>query len=188
MLAGGMDTSALDPLRRSFVFCGRFLPVVLVLGLVAAVSRALQIGAAGELTREAHLALEVIVEGARSLLALYVLGLGSMLGGWMALKRAFGLRAHFRSELREAFRARWKVLVVNLLAFGAIAALVNGAIFAVARNWTALEMLKHCGWIAEQAGPWVTILFPKNVTLIPWTLVFMVMLGFWLVSPRSDSR
>ena len=183
-----MSTSAFDPLRRSFVVCGRFLPVVLVLGLVAAVGRALQIGAAGEISREVHLALEVIVEGARSLLALYVLGLGSMLGGWMVLKRGFRLRSHMRRELREAFRARWRGLVVNVLAFGAIAALVNGAIFAIARNWTALEMLKHCGWIAEQAGPWVTILFLKNVTLIPWTLVFMITLGIWLVSPREDSR
>ena len=187
-LAGSMNTSALDPLRRSLVFCGRFLPVVLGLGLVAAVGRALQIGAAGEISREAHLVLEVIVEGARGVLALHVLGMGSVLGGWMVLKRGFKFRSRFRRELCEAFHARWRVLAVNLLAFGAVAALVNVVIFAVARSWTALEMLKHCGWIAAQPGPWVTILFLKNVTLIPWTVVFMVVLGLWFFSSRSSVR
>jgi hypothetical protein len=168
----------LDPVRQSFHLCLRFLPMVAALAGAAAVGRALQLGAAGEISRGTHLLLEVLVEGARVALLLYLIGRGSMAAGWA------GLRGMFHRDgwqtIGPAFRLRWRDLVANLLVFALLAAAANAVVFAVARNWTALAMLQHCGWIAEQAGEWVTILFLKNLSVIPWTLAFAVSLAHWL--------
>jgi hypothetical protein len=181
-LPRNVNSNVLAPLRASVVVGARFLPMVLVLGLVAAIGRALQIGAAGEISRSTHLALEAVIEGARLALLLHVLGGGSLLaGGASVLRLLQSPRAAWR-RMRAALHGRGGALALNLLGFAAIAALANVAIFRVADRWAVLAMLKHCGWIAEQAGPWVTILFLKNVSLIPWTLVFLGALAGWLAA------
>jgi hypothetical protein len=177
-----VNSHVLAPLRASFVVGARFLPMVLVLGLVAGLGRALQLGAAGGISRGTHLALEAVIESARLALLLHVLGAGSMIaGGTIALRLLRHPRAAWRRML-AALRGRGRAFVLNLLGFAAIAALANVAIFRLADRWAVLAMLKHCGWIAEQAGPWVTILFLKNVSLIPWTLVFLGALAGWLAA------
>ena len=174
----------LAPVRASFGACVRFLPTVLGLGLVAAIGRMVQVGAAGEIPRATHLALEVAIEGARLALLLHVLGEGSMVAGGHTVARILRQPRAAWQRARAALRGRSPGVVLNLLAFGAIAAVANFAIFRIAGQWTALAMLKHCGWIADQAGPWVTILFLKNVSIIPWTLVFLAGLACWLAPAR----
>ena len=171
------------PVRRSFCLCGRFFPMVVALGLAAGIGRGLQLGAAGELSRPANLAIEFVIEGGRCTLLLYLMGRGSLAAGWSILRRILTRQAW--NELGPVLRSGWRGLAVNLAVFALLAAVANVAVFAVARNWTALAMLQHCGWVAEQAGVWVTILFLKNLSVIPWTLAFIAALGHWLDSTRA---
>lgn len=180
-----MSPFAAAPLKASFASCARFLPAMLTLGLVAAVGRAVQEGAAGEITRGTHLALEIVVESARVVFVLYVLGAGSVSDGWAMLRGFFRKGGGRWGRLRGLLVGRRRELALSLGGFVLVAGLANIAIFAMAHRWGALAMLQHCGWIAEQAGPWVTVLFLKNLSVIPWTLAFVVALGRWLTSEKS---
>lgn len=181
-------TSARHPLLASFVALGRFLPMTLTLGLVAALGRTLQEGIAGPVSRGTFVALEILVESSRLLLVLHVLGMGSFLTGWIVLKGAVrGLRGS-RAIFGDVLRHGWRGLLWNALGFLALAAVANIAIFAWARHGSTLAMLQHCGWVAEQAGPWVTVLFVKNLTIIPWTLVFVVATGGWIAAHLKAAR
>lgn len=158
--------------------------MTLTLGLVAALGRTLQEGIAGPVSQGTFVALEILVESTRLLLVLHVLGLGSSLAGWAALQGGVRHLRNARATVGGALRNGWRGLLLNPIGFLALAVGANIAIFALARHGSTLPMLQHCGWVAEEAGPWVTVLFIKNLTVIPWTLVFVVATGGWIAAHR----
>lgn len=182
-----MRTGTFLPLWRSFVVCRRFFPAVLGLGLIAALGRITQEGAAGDVSATARWVLEIVVEASRVFLLLYLLGGGNVETGWARVRDFVRRRREGRAALPGALRARTRVLLVSFVGFAVVAGVANVAIFAIARNWSALPMLQHCGWIAAQAGNYVTVLFLKNLSVIPWTLAFVVVLTRWLMEERAES-
>lgn len=167
---------AYDLIAWSFRFYGRHFFPLLVLMLVAAIGRALQMKAAGEISTEMYIALEIPVELSRVLLLIFVLGQGNFEKGFRRCKRIFTMKkverkAYWRT-IGESFKAYWFSLLVNLILFGFLAFLTNYGIDIIANNEQVLSGLKAWHMLHPIASANPVVFFLKNLTVIPFTLIF----------------
>ncbi|WP_420148434.1 hypothetical protein [Spirosoma sp.] len=166
------------------------LPVILGLGLVAAFGRAVQLNALGPISPISHTLLEIVIEGARIFLFFYTLGLTKAKNGVIRLSRLVvskeGRMQNWRVAIRK-LRDRWPALLANMVAFLIIALLINLFINHIAYETCLLIALKARQIISAQSSEWVLILFFKNLSVIPFTLIFNALFLLWLVNrlPRS---
>ena len=76
----------LSLLNNTFYFFKKHFMAIMGLGLIAALGRVIQLGGFGEITNWMNIILEVVVESARILLFLYVLGLANIRNGVLRIK------------------------------------------------------------------------------------------------------
>lgn len=174
-------------------FCRNHFWMIFSLGMIAAFGRATQLNAFGPVSPLSNTLLELVVESARILIFLYALGLTNIRTGVDRLIKFAtnkqGRRQNVRSAIQK-IRTKWPVLLVNLLTFSLIAVLFNVLINHIAYETCLYITLKARQLIADQASEWVIILFFKNITVIPFTLIFNALFCLWLVNrlPRTIHR
>jgi hypothetical protein len=159
----------------AFRFVAGHAGLVLGLSLVAALGRAIQLGGLGPVGAVPTAFLEVVVETARLVLFLGVIGLGRVGDGLKTVASAFsrptgGWRAGGR-RVWARLRAEWRALIADIAGFGLIALLINAAIEAFA---------------APGAYPLIFLL--KNLTVIPLTIVFECGLLLFMSGRAGNAR
>jgi hypothetical protein len=158
------------------------------LGLIAAIGRFVQEGGIGPISVELFSLWEVIVELSRVLLLLLTIGHGSVRAGFRSVVSIFRMK-------KADWKQRWSQLKINV-SWNKIALSVNLVIFMIigtAANVSIdllvqlglLDWLKSVGLLAASASPWPVMLFLKNVSIIPFTLIFEVLLVLWLVGKNK---
>ena len=75
---------------------------------------------------------------------------------------------------------RWPVILVNFACFVLIVWGLNALIDAVAYETCLLLSLKERGILQPGSGEWTILLFFKNLTVIPFTLVFETIFLLWI--------
>lgn len=166
-----------------------FLPIF-GLGLVAAFGRAIQLRAFGPISPLAHTSLEVVIESARILLFFYALGLTNVKTGFAKIghfiRNKAGRSAGWRLAVRN-LRQNWLTILINFVAFLIIAWLFNALIDHIAYETCLYITLKARQLISEQSSEWALILFFKNISVIPFALIFQAILILWLTKrlPKS---
>ncbi|GAB3513637.1 hypothetical protein GCM10027341_55890 [Spirosoma knui] len=165
-------------------FRNHFL-VIFGLGFIAAVGRAIQLNAFGPISSELNIGLEIIVESARILLFVYALGLTNIRAGIARLVRFVTNRQRRKQSWRlslQTMRKNWLAILVNLCVFSVLAFLMNAFIDHIAYETCLYITLKARQLISAQASEWVLILFFKNLSVIPFTLLFNAVFCLWLVN------
>lgn len=158
--------------------------IVGVLNLVAASGRFIQEGGTGKISIETFSLLEIAVALSRVLLVLLVIGNGSVKAGFGRFVSIFRMK---RSDWKQVWMqlkttVAWNKisLSANFILFMIIGTVVNMSIDLVTHLFL-LDWLKSQGLLAAAAYQWPVILFLKNVSIIPFTLVFECVLVLFLI-------
>lgn len=165
-------------LKRNFL-------LIFILGLIAGESRFWQEGGYGEISSTAHGILEVIVNAARILIIFVIIGRGYVQAGARNFASIFRLT---RSEWHEVwenikynFLNNFLALLVNFIIYIIIAFVINVVLFTLLEHTTFLEWLKSISLVSPTASKWPILLFLKNISIIPFTLVFETLFVMWIV-------
>lgn len=172
-------------LYHTVCFLKKHFIVIISLGFIAAFGRVIQLGGLGEITSWLNIALEIVVESARILLFLYVLGLGSIKNGVLRLQRLFTQKNNRRQHVTtaiEKLKKQWFSIALNFISFLLIAFLLNYLINLLAYETCLYLTLKKDRLLADSASEWTILLFFKNLSVIPFTLVFEAMFLLWITN------
>ncbi|MBD2703120.1 hypothetical protein IC229_20905 [Spirosoma sp. BT702] len=176
---------ALDWTVQTIRFCQHHFLFIFSLGLIAAFGRAIQLRAFGPVSPTAHVLLEVVIESARILIFLYALGFTNIRKGVVRLTQLVtnktGRRQNWRLAM-QTLRTKWLSLLANFVAFLVIAFLFNVLINHIAYETCLYITLKARQLISDQTSEWAIILFFKNISVIPFTLIFNALFCLWLVN------
>jgi hypothetical protein len=152
--------------------------------LFAALGRAIQMRVFGPIPSPAFIGLEIVVELARIVTVLVIIGHGNLRRGIGNAASIFRFkREQWRGvgiSARATVRQHWPVLLWNLLVFSLIAFVFNWINGLIADKSGALIFLKNSGFIQTSATGMPLVFFLKNLTVIPFTLVFDYGLVRWL--------
>jgi hypothetical protein len=183
--------SSISLVKYSIHFFGLHFLVVFGAGLVAAIGRAIQLGAMDHVSSGVNNLLEILIAAARVLTFLLVLGEGSIGKGARRIRSIFLLKGAQWRSISEAvitkLRVNWLSLVTNLLVYSAIAFMINFTIDKVAYDTDLLINLQSSHILSPQTSEWVLLLFLKNLTVIPFTIIFNGFLLLW-VTGKLTSR
>jgi hypothetical protein len=183
--------SSISLVKYSIHFFGLHFLVVFGAGLVAAIGRAIQLGAMDHVSSGVNNLLEILIAAARVLTFLLVLGEGSIGKGARRIRSIFLLNGAQWRLISEAvitkLRVNWLSLVTNLLVYSAIAFMINFTIDKVAYDTDLLINLQSSHILSPQTSEWVLLLFFKNLTVIPFTIIFNGFLLLW-VTGKLTSR
>jgi hypothetical protein len=175
MHIGPLLSPGVQLLGWSFALFLRAAPWILALGLLAAVGRSIQVGPGRAWRKPAYVAFEILVESVRLLILVVVIGLGDPVAG------ARKIAAFFSGAAFEAFgrmgyglRQRWPEALAALVLFAFAGVAANLLTFTTA----GLPPVRR---VAAAALPGVdrsraklaTVLFIKNLTIIPFTMVWL---------------
>lgn len=172
-------------LDSSLAFIRRHFLVVTGLGLVAGLGRVIQLGGFGEITSSTHIFLELIIESARVLLVLYVLGLASVRNGILRVRHFFTRKRDRKTQwsiIIQNLRKQWLSILFNFIGFALIAGLLNYLIDLLAYETCLYLTLKKDGILAPASSEWTILLFFKNLSVIPFTLVFETLFILWITN------
>jgi hypothetical protein len=183
MIAISYLSNRLSWLTTSLHFFKRHLLTVVICGLVAGVGRVAQLGGFGETTPLTNGVLEVLVEGSRLFLLLFVLGGGNSIAGWRRVRLFF-----VNSEKRKAFILKAKTgirsngwpILFSFIGFSIIAVVLNLLIQTLAYETCLFITLKMRGILSDSSSEWTILLFFKNLSVIPFTLIFQTLLLLWI--------
>lgn len=185
-----LSLKALDWFNHSILFFRKHFIVIFGLGLVAAFGRTIQLGAFGQIDALTNTILEVIVALVRIAIFLYALGLSNLKTGVLSVSQLFINKANRKQNWHitlEKLRRRWFVLLLNMIAFLVIASIINFLIDHIAYRTCLLYVLKINKIIADTASQWVLLLFFKNITVIPFTLIFNALFFLWITNRLNPS-
>ncbi len=161
------------------------------LGLIAALGRVIQLGGFGQITTLMNIVLEVVVESARICLFLYVLGLANVNKGVLRIKYLVTSKEN-RNKLFtiaiQKLKKEWFPVCMNIVGFLLIAWTINYLIELLAYETCLYLTLKKDGILVESSSEWTILLFFKNLTVIPLTLIFDTVLVLWLSNKLSNVR
>ena len=122
--------------KYSIDFFGIHFLLVFGAGLIAALGRAIQLGAMHEVSDGVNTLLEIIIETARIMTFLLVLGEGGIGKGAQRVRSIFLLnRAQWKSiwsVVITRLKVNWITIVINLLMYSAVAFIINFLIDKVA--------------------------------------------------------
>jgi hypothetical protein len=173
----------LEWITATLGFFRKHFAVISTLGLIAGIGRVIQLKGFGPVSPSAHLVLEVIIESARVLLFVYVIGSASISHGFRRIIKGLhnmsASRLEFTQPLRK-IRLKWKELLLNLVAYLTIAWLINLFIDHLAYETCLYLTMKQHGVLSEASSEWTIILFFKNLTVIPLTLVLNATFLFYI--------
>jgi len=173
----------LNLLRGSIFFVRKHFITIFGLGLIAAFGRVIQLGGFGEIPSWANLALEAVVETARVLIFLFVLGLANIKRGAYQVGRLFTGRSNLKtywSIATKKLKGQWIQISLSFLGFLIVAGLINLLIDSLAYETCLYLTLKREGILAETTSEWTILLFFKNISVIPFTIVFETILLLWV--------
>ena len=167
-----------------------FLPIT-GFGLIAAFGRVVQLGGFGAITPAANVVLEVIIEFARVLLLLYVVGLANIQRGVSRIKHFFAhkerQKLYWKTALANIKEHRFAIFL-NFLAFLLFAWIINYLIDLLAYETSLYLKLKEGNLLAQSASEWTIILFFKNISVIPFTLMFESLFVLWLFNKMKSRQ
>lgn len=189
MIANSSLKYHLTSLQNAVYFFKKHMGVILLLGLIAGFGRVIQLGGFGEISPGMNIVLEVIIESSRILLFLYVLGLASIRNGVLRIKYFFtdkGKRKLSWSVAIQKIKKQWLSLLLNFIGFAMIAWSLNYLIDLLAYETCFYLSLKQHGVLTDSSSEWTILLFFKNLSVIPFTLVFETLLVLWLTN-KLDS-
>ncbi|QJW92284.1 hypothetical protein HNV11_08860 [Spirosoma taeanense] len=176
---------SLDWTLHTVRFFRRHFLVIFGLGLVAALGRTIQLKAFGPISPSSNALIEVVVESARLAIFLYALGLSNVRKGTTRFIEFVANRQSRRQNWQlgsRKLRRNWPALLGNLFIFSLLAFFVNAFINHIAYETCLYITLKTRQLISGQASEWVLILFFKNLSVIPFTLIFSALFWLWLVN------
>ncbi|MEJ7827606.1 MAG: hypothetical protein WKF91_05405 [Segetibacter sp.] len=178
-------TNELNWLLGTIFFLKKHYKVITGLGLIAAFGRVVQLGGFGTIALWMNIVLEVVVESARILIFLYVLGLASIQNGVLRIKRFFTQnnerKLHSTAAIKK-LKKQWFSIVLNIIGFLIIAALINYLIDLAAYKTCLFLTLKKDGILSPSSSEWTILLFFKNLSVIPFTLVFNAVFLLWITN------
>ncbi len=173
-------------LQKTRQFVSRHGLKVLSLGLIAAFGRGIQEGGWGAISSIGFWGLEFVVEGARLGLVILVLGNGSLKIGFWRVVAIFSVKKsdwkQTWTQFKKKVSANKIALLLNFALFLMIAALFNFSIHAGIEAGL-LEYLKTNHIVDARASKWPVVLWLKNVSIIPFTLIFETILILLLTAP-----
>lgn len=173
----------LSLLYNTLYFFKRHFPAIMGLGLVAALGRVIQLGGFGEISNWINIILEVVIELARILIFLYVLGLANIRNGVLRLKHLLTHKDDRKKLWTTAIQKLKKQLFsisLNIIGFLLIAWTINYLIDLLAYKTCLYLTLKKDGILVDSSSEWTILLFFKNLTVIPLMLIFDTVLLLWL--------
>ncbi|WP_128546877.1 hypothetical protein [Larkinella soli] len=152
--------------------------------LISAVGRAAQMKAAGPIPGPVYWGLEVVVESARVLTLLIILGDGNFRNGVAVVTGWFqpvdwkwsGLWATVNNQWARC----WPEMIGNLLWFALTAWAMNQLISMVSENRVMLDALRERGLLHPESTGMPIVFFLKNLTVIPLTVIFEYGFLRWL--------
>ena len=172
-------------LYNSIHFFKNHFLIITGLRLIAAFGRSVQLGAFGQVSSVANIILEIIVEFARILIFLYVLGLSSLKKGLLRIEGLFTKKNNLRLNWNIAVRnmkTQWFPIAINITAFSIIALGINYVINFITYKTNLFLKLQTGGIISKSTSEWVLLLFFKNITVIPFTLIFCTIFFLWITN------
>lgn len=179
----------LDLLLSSLLFIRNHWGLLLTLGLISAFGRVIQLGGFGEISTQADMVLEVIIETSRVILFLYVLGAANMKRGAHLIKRLFSGKINLKANwttITQKLKSQWLIISVNFLGFMILAGTINFLIDQLAYQTCLLLSLQHQGFLVYTSSEWTLLLFFKNISVIPFTVVFETLFLFWITDKHKD--
>ena len=178
-------------LNNTVYFFKKHFLAIIGLGSIAAFGRVIQLGGFGQITGWMNVVLEVVVESARILLFLYVLGLANVKNGVLRVKHLVTQKEDRKKLFTNAIyklKKQWLSLLLNIIGFLIIASIINYLIDLLAYETCLYLSLKTDGILAESSSEWTILLFFKNLTVIPLILIFDTVLLLWLANKLSGFR
>ncbi|MHA4847808.1 hypothetical protein ACX0G7_26820 [Flavitalea antarctica] len=180
-----LNTSKLEWLGSTIHFFQKHFFMVLTLGLVAGIGRVIQLKGFGEISPATNIVMEVIVESARLALFVYILGSASLKMGLVRLAGFFKKTTDRKALLKlfaANFKSKWPVLLLNFAAYLVIAWGINLLIDQLAYETCLYLTMQIRGILSADASEWTIILFFKNLTVIPLTLIFNTLFMFYMTN------
>jgi len=181
----------LTTLNNAIYFIKKHFLVILSLGLISAFGRVIQLGGFGEIPGWVNIVLEIIVESSRILLFLFVLGLANVKNGIVRIKDHLTKKNTWRSNWSVAIqkiKKQWLSVLLNLVAFLIIASMFNYLIDQLAYQTCLYLSLKENGILVDSSSEWTILLFFKNLSVIPFTLVFETLLILWIAGKLNSYK
>jgi hypothetical protein len=181
----------LNLLNNTIYFFKKHFIVITGLGCIAAFGRVIQLGGFGEITFWLNVVLEVVVESVRVLLFLYVLGLASIKDGFLRMRRLFIHKNNRKALLTIAIqklKKQWLAVLLNTIGFLLIAWAINYLIDLLAYKTCLYLTLKKEGILAASSSEWAILLFFKNLSVIPFMLIFETVFLLWVTNKLKNSR
>jgi len=180
-----------DPLLSALNFMKSHWQVLLCLGMIAGIGRVIQLGGFGAVSGTVHVILEILIEASRISILLFVIGIANVKNGLRHIVALFSGKIAVRSYLRTAWhklKLRGIDVLVSFVAFLVIAGAINMLIDQLAYETCLYLSLKREGVLVDTSSEWTIILFFKNLSVIPITLVFETVLLLWLVNKWPARR
>ena len=181
----------LSLLNNALYFFKKHFTKILGLGFIAALGRVIQLGGFGKITTWMNIILEVVIESARILLFLYVLGWANIKNGVLRIKHLLTQKDNRKKLLSIAIqklKKQWLSVFLNIIGFLLIAWTINYLIDLLAYKTCLYLTLKKDGILVETSSEWTVLLFFKNLTVIPLTLIFETTLLLWLANKLSNNE
>jgi hypothetical protein len=183
------DTYALlgfsDLIRKTDTQFKRNFLLIFILGATAGIGRFFQEGGYGEISPAIHGILEVVVNGARLLTIFLIIGQGYIKAGFRNFANIFRLTKNEWHEVwanvKYNFANNFLAVLVNFIIYMVIAAAVNFILFSIFDYTSFLAWLKSASLVSPTASKWPVLLFFKNISIIPFTLVFETLFVMWIV-------
>ncbi|MEJ0105159.1 MAG: hypothetical protein WDO19_22535 [Bacteroidota bacterium] len=182
-------SSKLNWIRSAAYFFKKHFIVVFGLGLIAAFGRTIQLGAFGPITSWLNISLEIIIESARIAIFLYVLGLANIKKGLLRIRHLFTDKVNLKQNLVVAgnkVKKQWSAILLNIVVFSVIAWTINYIIELLAYQTCLYITLKQGGVLSESSSEWVVLLFFKNISVIPFTLIFNALFALWITNKLKN--
>ena len=178
-------------LSNTLYFFRKHFFIIIGLGLVAAFGRVIQLGGFGHISTLINILLEVVIEASRILLFLYVLGLANVKNGRRRIKHFFTKKNDRKAAVvlaMQKLKQQWLSFSLSVVGFLIIAWFINYLIDLLAYETCLYLTLKQDGILTESSSEWTILLFFKNLTVIPLTLIFDAVLLLWLSARLSNFR
>ena len=118
----------LSLLSNSLFFFKKHFVTIMGLGFIAAFGRVIQLGGFGQITTWMNVILEIVIESARILLFLYVLGWANIKNGVLRIKHLLTRKEDRKKFLTVAIhklKKQWFLVSLNIIGFLLIAWTIN---------------------------------------------------------------
>ena len=178
-------------LRNTLYFFRKHFAVIIAVGLIASFGRVIQLGGFGKISSTTNVVLEIFVETARLSLFLYVLGMANIKNGILQIRNFVTNRESRKSQWQTGIRNikhHWALILLNIVGFAFIIWALNFLIDVLAYQTCLYLTLKKDGILAPSSSEWTILLFFKNLSVIPFTIVFETLLLLWITKRPSRFR